>query len=248
MAGIDDLQGPGGGVFLGGALNDGFLKAQNNEKMLFALMWANQDWVDLHPAKKGWHGCYRAPGAPIWGPGATPLPQLQMFDGYMEPQVYRNAFKYIATTYFTKSNYYKVPTKLPDGTTANCSFFSFYQPEYIAMGNSTAAEALMDEFRAEAEAVGTCLHLNHMTSSDAMIKARGVNSRADYGWVKLGVAADYTFPSTPYENVVNHALTTMKSQHSKYTTQYGIPYIPTLSTQWDSTPRTLPTDGFGDFG
>jgi hypothetical protein len=63
MAGIDDLQGPGGGVFLGGALNDGFLKAQNNEKMLFALMWANQDWVDLHPAKKGWPGCNTAPAA-----------------------------------------------------------------------------------------------------------------------------------------------------------------------------------------
>lgn len=40
-----------------------------------------------------------------------------------------------------------------------------------------------------------------------MLKPRGVNSRADYGWVKLGVSPDYTFPETPYENVVDHALT-----------------------------------------
>ena len=43
--GIDDLQGKDGGVFLGGAINDGFLKAPNNNKMKFAIMWANQDWV-----------------------------------------------------------------------------------------------------------------------------------------------------------------------------------------------------------
>ena len=35
---VPDLQGAGGAPFLGGALNDGFLKASNNEKMKFALM------------------------------------------------------------------------------------------------------------------------------------------------------------------------------------------------------------------
>jgi hypothetical protein len=43
-----------------------------------------------------------------------------------------------------------------------------------------------------AEAVGECLHLNHMSSaSDAMIKERKVNSRADYGWVKLGARCSF---------------------------------------------------------
>ena len=44
----------------------------------------------------------------------------------------------------------------------------------------------MDQFRAEAENVGQCLHLNHMTSSDTLLVPRGVNSRSDYGWTKLG--------------------------------------------------------------
>ena len=52
----------------------------------------------------------------------------------MSGQVYRNAFKYIAKTYFTLPNYYKAPTVLANGSTADCCFFSFYQPEYIANG------------------------------------------------------------------------------------------------------------------
>ena len=107
-----------------------------------------------------------------------------MFEGYMSATVYRNAFDYIAKTYFTQENYYRAPTTLTNGTKTNCCFFSFYQPEYVADGNLTAGAALMDDFRAAAESVGQCLHLNHMTSSDAILKPRGVDSRADYGWVR----------------------------------------------------------------
>lgn len=39
--------GDNGGVFLGGALEDGFLKAANRDDIEFSLMWANQDWVDV---------------------------------------------------------------------------------------------------------------------------------------------------------------------------------------------------------
>ena len=48
-------------------------------------------------------------------------------DGYMSAEVYRNAFRYIAKTYFTQPNYYKAPTRLPNGTRADCCFFSLYQ-------------------------------------------------------------------------------------------------------------------------
>ena len=45
----------------------------------------------------------------------------------MSAEVYRNAFRYIAKTYFTQPNYYKAPTRLPNGSTADCCFFSLYQ-------------------------------------------------------------------------------------------------------------------------
>jgi hypothetical protein len=37
------------GLFLEKGLENGFLKAENNSKIKFALMWANHDWVDLFP-------------------------------------------------------------------------------------------------------------------------------------------------------------------------------------------------------
>ena len=99
----------------------------------------------------------------------------------MSAEVYRNAFRYIAKTYFTQPNYYKAPTRLPNGSRADCCFFSLYQvcspislavkrrasltrcrrwqPEYVANGDKQAAVGLMDEFRQAAESVGQCLHL-----------------------------------------------------------------------------------------
>eukprot|EP01045_Picozoa_sp_COSAG04_P030263 COSAG04_NODE_5203_length_1704_cov_1.554517_1_plen_84_part_10 len=78
------------------------------DRLSLSVCWragANQDWVDVHPAKLGWHSTGHGYGAPIWGPNAT-IAQLQMFDGFMSATVYRNAFKYIAKTYFTQPNYY----------------------------------------------------------------------------------------------------------------------------------------------
>ena len=44
-----------GGPFLEGGLNDGFLKAKNNEKMLFYIIWSNHDadW-NVHHADEFW--------------------------------------------------------------------------------------------------------------------------------------------------------------------------------------------------
>jgi hypothetical protein len=41
------------GPFLERPINEGFMKAPNNNRMKFALMWANHDWIDLHPYKRG---------------------------------------------------------------------------------------------------------------------------------------------------------------------------------------------------
>jgi hypothetical protein len=39
-----------GNKFLHGGLENGFLKAANNQQMKFALMWANHDWMNIEPA------------------------------------------------------------------------------------------------------------------------------------------------------------------------------------------------------
>ena len=41
------------GPFLDRPIDLGFLKAANNDRLKFAFMWANHDWVELHPSRKG---------------------------------------------------------------------------------------------------------------------------------------------------------------------------------------------------
>ena len=40
------------GPFLNRGLDEGFLAAANNDRLQFALMWANHDWTDIHPYKR----------------------------------------------------------------------------------------------------------------------------------------------------------------------------------------------------
>ena len=87
----------------------------NNTTMKFSLMWANQDWVDVHPAKRGWHSTGRAPPAQreVVHPGQPPrgvnsphgANMLLQFDGYMNASVYTAAFEYVVDHYFVHPNY-----------------------------------------------------------------------------------------------------------------------------------------------
>ena len=52
------------GAFIERCLEEGFLKAPNRERVKFSLMWANHDWIDIHPAKA-------SVPAPLLHPGKT---------------------------------------------------------------------------------------------------------------------------------------------------------------------------------
>jgi hypothetical protein len=41
------------GPFLNGCLDRGYLKAPNRQRVKFGLMWANHDWLELQPYKRG---------------------------------------------------------------------------------------------------------------------------------------------------------------------------------------------------
>lgn len=40
------------GPFLNGGLEQGFLKAANNNRLKFSIMWANHDWINIFPYKR----------------------------------------------------------------------------------------------------------------------------------------------------------------------------------------------------
>jgi len=254
-----------GGGFLNGALEDGFLKLTDT-KMKFSLMWANQDWVDVHPAKRGWHSTGRVaptPGTQPVYPGEKPrgvdgrVNMLLQYDGFMNRSVYTAAFRYAVDNYFVAPNYYKVPTKLRNGTTAQCAYYAIYQMNYLldGVGGLEAGTDLFDAFRDYAEARGTCLHLVDMVAGSpnaayfAKSKALGVSSATSYCWMKvIGAYYDLVFPETNYTELLQPSIQAATNLTEAFATELGIPYAPVISVAWDSTPRTLPSDAFGQFG
>eukprot|EP00730_Choanoeca_flexa_P013777 TRINITY_DN5699_c0_g1_i1.p1 TRINITY_DN5699_c0_g1~~TRINITY_DN5699_c0_g1_i1.p1 ORF type:complete len:418 (+),score=66.87 TRINITY_DN5699_c0_g1_i1:103-1356(+) len=228
-----------GAPFLDGALNDGFLRAPNNS-MEFALMFANQDWVDLHPAKPGWHGSYRS------SPTDTRMRQLLMYDGFMDNTTYTAALRYVVDKYMTKPNYLKVETLQNNGSIANCSFFSFYQAEYIVVGTGgvQAAKQVLDDFRAYASNQGVgCLHISFMEPNlKVPLSDFAIDSVSHYGWMKT--VGKTSFPYAAYADVLKQAV----SLWSEYTHQFGVPYIPSLSVAWDPSPRCIAQEAFVDIG
>ena len=51
------------GPFLDRPIDRGFLKARNNVRLKFAFMWANHDWQELHPYRRGTQRKILYPGA-----------------------------------------------------------------------------------------------------------------------------------------------------------------------------------------
>ena len=168
----------------------------------------------------------------------------------MNSTVVRAAADYVSEKYFSQSNYYRVPTRLANGTTAECCLFSFYQMEYLVrgVGSVAAAADFMTYFRQKAAEQNTCLHVNMMGGmyqDTSYIAALGVDSVSDYGWMKT--VGGEIFPETPYENVIASGSKAWSDLQRKFSA-FGVPYIPSISTAWDSSPRTLFTDPFGNFG
>jgi hypothetical protein len=76
-----------------------------------------------------------------------------------------------------------------------------------------------------------------------------ISSSAYTGWFRV--------PLTHFSHSLAHATHTRTRLHYSFFTfllvcsmkdKYGIPYIPTMSVAWDSSPRTLATDGWGEYG
>ncbi len=146
--------------YLNGGLDRGFLKAHNRGRLKFALMWANHDWLDVHPA----------------------------FEGKPPPLIYRGAvdakvFGHVedeAIKYFRRPNYWRVGGK---------PYFSIYEVKTLVdgLGGIDQARAALDAFREKAKVAGfTGIHLNAVgwgPLTPELVSKLGFDSVTDYVWV-----------------------------------------------------------------
>jgi hypothetical protein len=218
------------GPFLNGALDRGFLGAANNDRLRFALMWANHDWINLFPAKRGVPGHLFAPGAVA----------RASFDA---------AADYIIERYLRHPSYWRL-----DGR----AYLSIYELARMVggLGGVGEARAAMESLRAKARAAGVGeLHLNavmwgvqilpsELTVRDpnALLDALGFDSVTSYIWI-------HHLPMDK-QLTVSYAETADKAakQWVEFSQQYSLPYFPNVTMGWDPSPRTAQSDEYGPFG
>ena len=212
------------GPFLNAALEGGYLNASNVGDVKFAIMWANHDWTDIHPAKLG-------------------SPPYLQFPGEITPDTFDTMTTHIVDQYFSKDSYLKI-----DG----CPYFSVYELYrfVLGMGGYDQAAAELGKFRDKVKAAGLPdLHLNAVTwgvqllpgegqppDFKTMLQELGVDSTTSYVWIHHVQLNN--FPVTQYD----YLATAYETYRSTASEQLGKPYFPNVSVGWDASPRACQSD------
>jgi len=214
------------GPYLERCLNEGFLKAKNRERLKFALMWANHDWVNIFPAKK------------------DVKPEL-LYPGAVSREVFDAATDHVIRDYFSQPNYWRIDGK---------PYFSVYELMTLisGLGSLDKTREALDSFRERARTAGIGeIHLNAVVwgvqilpnektikNPEELLSRLGFDSVTSYCWIHHVFPPE--FPSAPY------AEWAAKSQAlwPEFVKKWPVPYYPNVSMGWDSSPRTTQTDPF----
>ncbi len=222
------------GPFLARGLEQGFLGAPNQERLKFALMWANHDWIDIHPARldECLKGDYRL-----------------LYPGQVTPRTFEAVTDYVIEHYFRRPNYWKI---------AGAPYFSFYDLPCLirSFGDVEGARQALARFREKTRRAGfPDLHLNQVLwnlgilpgeravrAPGELLPALGFNSFTSYVWIHHVPMP--SFPETDYGWVAGQYL----EYWAKIVAAVPLPYFPNASVGWDSSPRTTQSETFINAG
>ena len=202
------------GPFLESALNDGFLKAKNNEKMYFYVMWANHD-----VPKNYWNYHLHGDDESI------------LWDAAVDWKNYQIIVERVIKQYFHKPNYFKI-----DGQPV----FAIFSHGKLMQSFGRSVEETrkgLEYFREEARKAGfPGVHFqliagDYMNAAFAkQIETLGFNSVTPYHmatcWKKECEEADYLAYGKRSRQVWE--------QNDEI---LNIPFFPNVAVGWDDTPR-----------
>ncbi len=204
----------GGGPFLESAVNDGFLKAPNNEKMQFYLMWANHD-----VAKNYWnYHRYGDDSSPLW-------------DGAVDWDNFKIIADRVIGQYFHKPNYFKIDGK---------PVFAIFSIDNLLQtfgGSVDEARKALDYFREEARKAGLeGVHFQFIPGGGGLRSKEAAQNDADR-IKRLGFdsVTMYNMGGTSEDYIVYG--TNSVAIREQWDEALDIPFFPCVSIGWDDTPR-----------
>jgi hypothetical protein len=208
------------GPFLHRCLDKGYLGAKNNARVKFCCMWANHDWIDIHPAKLG------------------EAPRL-LYPGKISAKTFEVMTDHLVNRYFKHPSCFTI-----DG----CPYFSIYELSKLieSFGGVRETKQALDRFKKKAQAAGCPdIHLNAViwgqpilpgekTPADPIKLAEelGFQSITSYVWIhhvnlNQSPVTDYALVRDAYFAWWDQVLT-----------KSSLPYFPNVTMGWDPSPRT----------
>lgn len=216
------------GPYLQHALDRGFLQAPNRHRLRFALMWANHDWLNIHPA-----------------PFVNQPPTLAR--GEVSAAAFDRITDHVIAHYFTQPNYWRIEGR---------PYFSIYElGTFIAgVGGMAAAVAALRRFDDKTRAAGfPGVHLNAQVwglkvlpsevavrDPASLLQTLGFASAGTYAWVHHHDPDSSGFPVGSYARAAEDNFAAWHRYHH----ELPVPYLPTVQMGWDPSPRTVQTDRY----
>lgn len=218
------------GPFLERCLEQGFLKADNVDRMNFALMWANHDWTNMHPK------------------GLVNAGEVQQ-RGDITKETFVKATDHMIKHYFSHPSYLRMEGGL---------YLTFYELANLLsiFGGVEETRKGLEEFRERVRAAGLGeLHLNAVAWSNSVLPAEqslddfegtihslGFDSVTSYVWVHMREMD--SFPTKDYGEYQQECMAELET----IAADYNIPYYPNVTVGWDPSPRTIQSDFYEDVG
>lgn len=214
------------GCFLSGGLEKGFFGGGAGKYLPFALMWANHDWTDIFPKK-------------IHKPGEL------LYKGQISREKGYEAFDYISEKYFSRGDYWKVNGGF---------YFSVYElAGFIrTFGGLEGAKKAIEYFRGAAAKYGR-IHLNCIYYETPILQGEaayrdfnktvnylGFDSVTGYTWLHHHATDKLLFD---YKELAEMSL----NDYGAFKNMFTLPYYPNVSAGWDSSPRTVQSDTYGNY-
>ena len=205
--------------FLENCLNDGFLKAKNNARMKFYLMWAN------HDAGLTWdkRNCGRVDSV-VWR-------------GAVDRAEFERAMSRVIEKYFTQPNYYRI-----DGKPV---FMIYDVPNLVrGLGGVEQTADAIRWFRRACEQAGLKgLHLQFTMWSEQAMDLSGVDGGRDMPASAFGALGFDSCTHYQYCHFANidrdyaDVLPDVLREWERLDRTLSYPYFPHVSVGWDNNPR-----------
>lgn len=210
------------GPYLESALNDGFLKAKNNHKMNFYIMWAN------HDVKHNYWNYHR------YGDDETIL-----WDAKVDWKNFKIIVDRVINQYFKQPNYFKI-----DGQPV----FSVFSVEKLMEsfgGSAEETRKALDYFRDEVKKAGfPGLHIQwNQGGGSLMSEERAAKFKKNVDAMGFNSVTMYNMGGR-VEDYLAYGSNSIKIRE-QMDEILNIPVFPCVSIGWDDTPR-FPAKGIND--